>query len=386
MPESRITGTFARPFDEQAEFFRKKLNLPSTRWDDILKEQHDRAFIVAGAMKADLVADLRSAIGRAIAQGTTLQAFRGEFDGIVKRHGWTGWTGEGTPQGVAWRTKVIYTTNLRTSYQAGRWAQMTDPDVVAARPYWRYVHRSVEHPRLNHKAWHNTVLPAGDPWFNAHYPPNGWGCKCGIETLGARGLKRLGKTGPDPAPDDGTVPYTVPATGQVIQLPTGVQYGWDYAPGKAAAETALAARQNRLETLDNAIARANVAALVESAVFARFFAGGMAGEFPVAVLPYADRAVLGAESNVVLLSQESLAGHLAKHPEITLGDYRKIQAILDKGEVYKQGDARLIYITLDGVTYRAALKRTADGRKNYFLTLFKDTKGKPPLGAVKVER
>ena len=48
MPESRITGTFARPFDEQAEFFRKKLNLPSTRWDDILKEQHDHAFIVAG--------------------------------------------------------------------------------------------------------------------------------------------------------------------------------------------------------------------------------------------------------------------------------------------------------------------------------------------------
>ena len=132
------------------------------------------------------------------------------------------------------------------------------------------------------------------------------------------------------------------------------------------------------ERLRNAIARLNVDTLVKSAVFARFFAGGLAGEFPVAVLSPADRAALGAESNVVLLSQESLAGHVAKHPEITLEDYRKIQAILDKGEVYKQGDARLIYITIDGVTYRAALKRTADGRKNYFLTLFKNETGARP--------
>lgn len=378
MPEQSLRGVFAKPFAEQAEFFRRKLNLPSERWDDIRRDQHDRGFIVAGAMKADLVADFRAAIQKAIDEGKSIQWFRGEFDRIVARHGWAGWTGEGTKGGVAWRTRVIYATNLRTSYQAGRWAQMTDPDVMAARPYWRYVHRSVEHPRLNHKAWHNTVLPAGDPWFNAHYPPNGWGCKCTIETLNERGLKRLGKTAPDQAPSDGTTAYTVPATGQPIQLPKGVQYGWDYAPGKAAAETALAARQNRLETLDNAIARLNVDTLVKSAVFARFFAGGLAGEFPVAVLSPADRAALGAESNVVLLSQESLAGHVAKHPEITLEDYRKIQAILDKGEVYKQGDARLIYITIDGVTYRAALKRTADGRKNYFLTLFKNETGARP--------
>ena len=49
----------------------------------------------------------------------------------------------------------------------------------------------------------------------------------------------------------------------------------------------------------------------------------------------ADRAVLGADSGVVYLSQESLAAHLAKHPEIDLADYRRIQEIIDRGEVYK---------------------------------------------------
>ena len=52
MPEQSLrgalVGAFAKPFTEQAEFFRRKLNLPSERWDDIRRDQHDRGFIVAG--------------------------------------------------------------------------------------------------------------------------------------------------------------------------------------------------------------------------------------------------------------------------------------------------------------------------------------------------
>jgi hypothetical protein len=82
---------------------------------------------------------------------------------------------------------------------------------------------------------------------------------------------------------------------------------------------------------------------------------------------------LGADSPTVLLSQTSLATHIERHPEIGLADYRRVQELLDQGEVYRRAgdDGRLIYLTVDGVTYRAALKRTRDGRKHYFLTLFK---------------
>ena len=48
---------FNTPFAEQIEFFRQKLNLPTEHWDDIMRETHDRAFVVAGAMKADLLDD-----------------------------------------------------------------------------------------------------------------------------------------------------------------------------------------------------------------------------------------------------------------------------------------------------------------------------------------
>src|SRR5574340_39125 len=141
-------GALNLPFQEQIDFFRKKLNLPTERWDAIQKAAHDRAFIVAGAAKADLLDDLRAAVQKAIEQGTSLETFRKEFKALVQKHGWTGWTGEGTKAGEAWRTRVIYETNLRTSHAAGRWAQLNDPDLLKLRPFWRYVHNdSALHPR-----------------------------------------------------------------------------------------------------------------------------------------------------------------------------------------------------------------------------------------------
>ena len=49
----------------QLAFFRQKLGLPTARWDDLMKSAHDRAFVVAGAMKADLLADLKRALDAA---------------------------------------------------------------------------------------------------------------------------------------------------------------------------------------------------------------------------------------------------------------------------------------------------------------------------------
>ena len=90
-----LAATFRKPFSEQVAAFRMRLaNLvPTVRWDDISHGQHDRAFMVAGALKADLLADLAGAVDKAISQGTTLKEFQRDFRGIVEKHGWHGWTG-----------------------------------------------------------------------------------------------------------------------------------------------------------------------------------------------------------------------------------------------------------------------------------------------------
>jgi hypothetical protein len=200
------------PFKEAITFFQEKVNLPTERWNDLTGEMHARAFTVAGAGRDDLLVDLHGAVESAITDGTTLQAFRKGFDETVEKHGWD-YNGSRN-----WRTKVIFETNLRTAYQAGRYKQMIDPELIKARPWWQYKHSGSANPRQAHKGWSGLILPADDPWFDAHYPPNGFGCKCRIVTLADRDLRRLGKTGPDTAP-----------TGS-----NDLDEGWDYNVGKAA--------------------------------------------------------------------------------------------------------------------------------------------------------
>lgn len=80
-------------FQEQIDFFRNKLNLPTERYDDILRAAHDRAFIVAGAQKADLLADFRKAVDKSIAGGS-IGEFRKDFAEAVRKSGCAGWAGQ----------------------------------------------------------------------------------------------------------------------------------------------------------------------------------------------------------------------------------------------------------------------------------------------------
>ena len=218
------------PFAEQIEFFRRKVNLPTKAWTDIWQSEHDHAFVVAGANRDDLVADFRAAIDKAIANGATLEEFRKDFDAIVAKHGWS-YNG-----GRNWRSRVIYETNMRTSYAAGRYAQLQA--IKHRRPYWQYEHSdAVEHPRLMHLAWNGLVLDADDPWWNTHYPPNGWGCQCTVRSLAKRDLRRMGKEGPDNPPPDVPPQNTVGQQGQTprtVVTPGGVDPGFGYAPGQDA--------------------------------------------------------------------------------------------------------------------------------------------------------
>ncbi len=216
-------------FAEQIAFFRRKLNLPSETWRDIERAAHDRAFMVAGAMKADLLVDLRKAVEQSL-QGSSIGEFRKQFAAAVAKHGWTDWAGEGTAAGEAWRTRVIYQTNMATSYAAGRRAQLLDPDLLSRRPYWRYVHADgVVHPRPMHKQWGDMrlTLRYDDPFWNTHFPPNGWGCKCRVVAVAKPGQ------GDATAPPAGWNQVN-PATG----APDGIDEGFDYAPG-ANADTDL---------------------------------------------------------------------------------------------------------------------------------------------------
>jgi hypothetical protein len=201
------------PFQPAISFFRQKVDLPTRRWDDLWEGEHARAFTVAGATRDELLADLRASIDQAIAEGTTLETFRRQFDSVVAKHGWS-YKGERN-----WRTDVMLSTNIRTAYQAGRYQQMTTPEMLELRPFWEYVHGDSVNPRPEHLAWSGLVLPATDEWWSTHFPPNGWGCKCRVRSRRQDELARLGMS-VDRAP---TQPDNT----------DGIDPGWAYNVGEA---------------------------------------------------------------------------------------------------------------------------------------------------------
>ena len=221
------------PFEEMIQFFRGKRPVPTERWTDLWQDAHDRGFMVAGAAKDDLVADFHQAVTRAIEDGVTLADFRKDFDRIVGAHGWDYKGSRG------WRSRVIYETNVRQSYNAGRYEQMQQ--VTQSRPWRRYRHSgSSTNPRPLHVKWDGLVLRHDDPWLRTHSPMNGWGCKCRMETLADRDLGREGIT-PATAPSDGTYEWTDKRTGEVRTVPKGIDPGFDYTPNRASLNAAASA-------------------------------------------------------------------------------------------------------------------------------------------------
>lgn len=216
------------PFREAIDFFRQKLELPTETWTDLWEAMHARAFVVAGANKAAIVADFKAAVDRALAEGRTQADFRADFDRIVARHGWS-FNG-----GAGWRSRVIFQTNLRTAYHAGKWAQAQR--LKERRPFLRYVAVQDSRTRPEHMAWHGTVLPIDHPWWQTHFPPNGWNCRCTVQALSRRDLDRFGFQVSEQAPPvtRETRSVNTPAGPVTVEVPEGIDTGFAYNVGQAA--------------------------------------------------------------------------------------------------------------------------------------------------------
>jgi hypothetical protein len=352
-----LAATFAKPFAEQVAAFRLRLGdlVPTARWDDIRRAQHDRAFMVAGALQADLLADLGAAVDKAVSQGTTLEAFRQEFREIVERRGWHGWTGEGTKGGEAWRTRVIYRTNMATSYAAGRMAQLAAGNFK----FWVYRHGGSLEPRVQHLGWDGLILPPDHPFWASHAPPNGWGCSCYI--VGARtlaGAKRVGGRPDVTLPEDWAAP--VPKTG----APAGIDKGWDYAPGMSVAQT-VQALAPKLNALPDQPSIDLLQSWLTSELFARWLANPI-GVFPLIRISAADAGRLGSDVRVANISAQTLARELRQSPDLTGLQFLEAQRVVDAAtHVLEEDPASWLFIldnrATDGIVVVVGVTKTAAG-------------------------
>lgn len=389
MPGSAEYGDL--PFKEQIDFFRDKVSVPTQAWTDIYASAHDQAFMVAGAANADLLNDLRSTVDRVVADGMDFREFRRNFRDIAARHGWAYNGGEG------WRANVIYETNLYQSYNAGRDAQMRDPDVTSQRPWKIYRHSGAENPRPEHLSWDGKVLRHDDPWWDTHTPQNGWGCKCKVFTLSDRDLERQGLT-PSESPDVETVERVIGKSSgnpRTVTVPKGIDPGFEYRPGRR--------WHPDIDRYPEPVARELVGRNMRTGVFERWhnFVGtrireelapgerlqdlgagrrdqlrravAMNEHFAVAVVPSPMRDLLGLRGQTVRLSDDTAAKQILNRSrdQVPTTDYGLVQQTLDEARVVirAQGETS-VWISQGRQWFLATVKGAADGQEAW-LTSFR---------------
>jgi hypothetical protein len=357
------------PPEEAIAFLRQKVGVTSTHWTELWNEAHSHGFMVAGAATKALVEDFRHAVAKALERGTTLAEFRRDFDAIVEKHGWEH---HGTP---GWRAAIIYETNLSMAYAAGRYAQMTEPATLAVFPYWQYQHNHAQRPRPQHVAWNGLTLRADDGWWGTHYPPNGWRCHCSVRVVSERMLARAGKTGPDRAPPVDLRPWKNPKTGEIVQVPHGIDPGFGYNPGAAwkaprlpAAEAVPVPRREPPPPLALP-AHLPPAAPVSRADLAAWLAEPR-GALHLADMPADLARAIGAQRRGVQISADTMEKQLRHHPDLTPEEYHGLVEVLQAPQlVLRASPTHLVLLHGHERLYRAVLKTTRTAAENFLISL-----------------
>lgn len=360
------------PPAEAVEFFRQKGYRIGFDHRDVWRQEHQAAFTVAKAMQLDLLAEIREQVDAALTDGTPFETFKAALKPNLVRRGWWGRAMMTDPVsgetkevqlGSTRRLKVIYDTNLRTAHSEGQWARIQE--TKAELPYLMYDHTPSAHERKEHAAWDGLVLPADDPWWQAHMPIKAWGCKCRVIQLGRRQIERQGLA-VGQAPAERYEEYVNKRTGETSRVPAGVDPEFDYPPGGRRASL-VAFMTSRLERLPADMRPAAVVALAGGAFEA--WVRAPAGDWPIGTLRSAHAAAMGLRTDVVRLSAATMAKQLREHPEIAADEYRHVQDALATGQAVRETDKTMLFL-LEDAGYVTVVKATQTGRAA-FVTSFR---------------
>lgn len=230
---------------EALAFFRSKGFAPALqRFDyrDFWREEHARGFVVAKAMRDDVLLEIRDALELVLEEGQTLAQFRKDLAPKLRAMGWWGKGIERDPLtgelkevelGSMRRLKVIFDTNMRTSYAAGQWARLQRTKDFL--PYLEYRQLQRETKREEHEPFHGLILPIDHPIWRIIFPPNGWFCACSVRPMNDRMLKREGKrlTTPKELDQLESEAWTNPRSGETNAIPKGLDPAFASNPGFA---------------------------------------------------------------------------------------------------------------------------------------------------------
>ncbi|BBF92368.1 phage minor head protein [Blastochloris tepida] len=394
--ESDGDNPFRRPPEEVRRFFERRRIRPTYHWAEITPPEYAHAWSVAKTAGFDVLEDIFKAVRKAIDERQDFDQFRRELEPILVRKGWWGQktvldplTGRpslvqlGSPR----RLRLIYWANIRAARAAGEWERTWRTREVL--PYLLYEMSTARDKRPEHLSWVGTILPVEDPWWQTHYPPNGWGCQCGTRQISAWEAEQKGYDPTRRPPHEGeTKVWTNRRTGEARAVPRGIDPGWDGNPGLERGKEAGRLLSGALDAMPEERRRNAVADLIGSPLF-RWIREALLGydyrrqteaamrqlgsvATPVAVLPERLAQQLGVQTRTVLFSVADADKQARRRltrlggQALTQADYEAVQAALEGTDLIVRDGVELeVHVERGGKPWVAVLHRTGDGREVY---------------------
>lgn len=156
-----------RPHTEAALMLRRKVPVLREVFDQLSPELRIRAFTISGVTATGLIQKVRDRIASIPEEHASWEDARTEITSWLKD-----WMG---PVAARRRAELLLRTHLFQAYQAANWrAMQEDPSAK----FMQYLATEDDRVRDTHRALNGLILPKTDPFWDTHFPPWEWGCRC----------------------------------------------------------------------------------------------------------------------------------------------------------------------------------------------------------------
>ena len=152
----------------------KNIKLTSS-WDQIDSNAHSQSFTVSKVMSADVLQEVYNYVEVAKKDGWSFEKFRDSMvnGGMIEKMTSAGWQGK-SPS----RLKVIYETNMNTTFMKGRYQSMSLLSSQGLADLWEYLPSHSHNPNPLHMKFYYKKYRFDDPIWEIIQPPSRIGCMC----------------------------------------------------------------------------------------------------------------------------------------------------------------------------------------------------------------
>jgi SPP1 gp7 family putative phage head morphogenesis protein len=158
------------PPEEAIDYFRRKRVVVRKEFDDLEAEARSAAFTVSGVYKKDILEAFKEEIAQALESGATQKDVVKGLKEIL--------AGAGHRELGDFHLETIVRTNMQMAYGVGRRRALEE--TVDDLPFWEYHAVLDDRTRPAHAACDGLVLPANHPFWDEHFPPWAFNCRCSV--------------------------------------------------------------------------------------------------------------------------------------------------------------------------------------------------------------